>query len=230
MSKRSHWRFFLLRWHRRIGVVLALFLVWMSLSGVVINHAAGLGLDRQLLENRFWLSRYGVSGPHDFLAGERPFRLSSEGLQSGQAALGGCDLLLGVAQVPDGLVLACDSRILLLTAQGELVEQTDLGRGLPGPFSAMSVEGGVVRLKRADGQVLRLETLDLSLQPAAGPRVWLTPVPAPAAITRERLLLDLHSGRLFGRFGPWLVDFLAVAVVVLAFSGWALARKRHHKM
>lgn len=230
MSKRSHWRFFLLRWHRRVGVVLALFLVWMALSGVVINHASGLGLDRQLLESRFWLARYGVSAPHDFLAGGRRFRLSSEGLQSGETNLGSCDLLLGVAPVPDGFVVACDNRIVLLSGSGELIEQADLSRGLPGPFTAMSAEGGMVRLTRADGHALRLETLDLSLHPAAEPHVWQAPVPAPAAITRERWLLDLHSGRLLGRFGPWVVDFLAFAVVLLAFSGWALARKRHHKV
>lgn len=230
MSKRSHWRFFLLRWHRRIGVVLALFLVWMAVSGIALNHTADLGLDRQVLESRFWLSRYGAAAPHDFRVGARAFRLSGEGLFSGEDSLGRCDLLLGVAPAPDVQVLACDSRLLLLTVQGETIESTDLARGLPGPFSALSGEGGIIRLKRVSGEVLRLDPADLSLQPAAEPSSWQTPVPAPAAVTRERWLQDLHSGRLFGAFGPWVVDFLGLAVLGLAASGWALARRRHHKV
>jgi hypothetical protein len=41
-------------------------------------------------------------------------------------------------------------------------------------------------------------------------------------LTWERVLLDLHAGRLFGRLGPWLVDAVAIALVALALSGIAL--------
>ena len=42
------------------------------------------------------------------------------------------------------------------------------------------------------------------------------PVPG---ITRERLLLDLHSGRLFGRIGVWVVDAVSIVLIFLALSG-----------
>jgi len=44
----------------------------------------------------------------------------------------------------------------------------------------------------------------------------------------ERVLLDLHSGRFFGRFGPWIFDTIAVLLILLALSGtWIwLKRKR----
>ena len=38
MKKKLHWRLWLLRWHRRIGVVLSVFLLWMLMSGVLLNH------------------------------------------------------------------------------------------------------------------------------------------------------------------------------------------------
>ena len=43
----------------------------------------------------------------------------------------------------------------------------------------------------------------------------------------ERLLLDLHSGRFFGRFGPWVMDAAAVLIVLLGVSGtWIWLRRR----
>ena len=38
-------------------------------------------------------------------------------------------------------------------------------------------------------------------------------------LSLERVLLDLHSGRILGRFGPWLMDLAAVLLLVLAVTG-----------
>lgn len=233
MSRRFHWRFFLLRWHRRVGVVLAVFLIWMAGSGVALNHAGDWGLDREMLQSPFWLQRYGVTPPVMLDLGERRLVLTSAGLLDGRQPLGECVRLLGVARLETQVVVACDSRVLLFTRQGELVEQMDIRRGLPGPFLGMAVVGEQIFLQRAR-DVMRLDLLDLSAQAAQPDAVpleaWQASVEAPAGISRERLMQDLHSGRLLGAWGPWLVDLLALAVTVLALSGWALARKRHHKM
>ena len=79
--------------------------------------------------------------------------------------------------------------------------------------------------------VYRLNTDDLSFAIAANhPNNWLKPVLPSARISMERWLLDAHSGRLFGRWGVWIVDALALLLCVLVFSGWALAKKRHQRM
>jgi len=38
----------------------------------------------------------------------------------------------------------------------------------------------------------------------------------------ERVMLDLHSGRLFGTAGVWVVDVAAVLLLFLALSGFVL--------
>jgi hypothetical protein len=48
MSKKFHWRFIVLRWHRRIGLVLSVFLLWMLASGVLLNHSDDLSLSKRL--------------------------------------------------------------------------------------------------------------------------------------------------------------------------------------
>ncbi|MGH1472441.1 MAG: PepSY domain-containing protein [Cellvibrionaceae bacterium] len=39
------------------------------------------------------------------------------------------------------------------------------------------------------------------------------------AINLERMILDLHSGRLFGAGGVWLVDIIGILIILLALSG-----------
>lgn len=40
--------------------------------------------------------------------------------------------------------------------------------------------------------------------------------------------MDLHSGRIFGRWGPWAVDLVALVLIALGLSGtwmhWRAAR------
>jgi uncharacterized iron-regulated membrane protein len=46
----------------------------------------------------------------------------------------------------------------------------------------------------------------------------------------ERLIADVHSGRIFGREGPLVVDALGLALALLGVSGtWMFARARRRK-
>ncbi|MBL1432554.1 MAG: hypothetical protein COB94_003805 [Gammaproteobacteria bacterium] len=38
-------------------------------------------------------------------------------------------------------------------------------------------------------------------------------------ISWERMLLDLHSGRVFGRYGIYVMDFAAIGLLVLSCTG-----------
>ena len=48
-------------------------------------------------------------------------------------------------------------------------------------------------------------------------------------LTWERVLTDMHSGRLFGRPGEWVMNFASFALILLAITGlvmWIMPRKR----
>ena len=48
-------------------------------------------------------------------------------------------------------------------------------------------------------------------------------------LTFERVLLDLHSGRIFGRAGPLVMDAAAVLFIALALTGfWMWLRRPPH--
>ena len=50
----------------------------------------------------------------------------------------------------------------------------------------------------------------------------LPEAPVAAELNMERLLLDLHSGRVFGSVGVLLVDLVSVVVALLLLSGAAM--------
>jgi uncharacterized iron-regulated membrane protein len=76
------------------------------------------------------------------------------------------------------------------------------------------------------------------------PKVWSSSQPLPdtvkallaeafaPSLPAQRILLDLHSGRLFGRYGPLFVDFLALALLTLGMSGlwiyWRSLKQGRH--
>src|SRR5205085_1933106 len=48
------------RWHRRFGVAASLFLAWLALSGLLLNHSPLLGLDRARTHASWLLRLYGL--------------------------------------------------------------------------------------------------------------------------------------------------------------------------
>ena len=134
--------------------------------------------------------------------------------------------------MPSFLAAVFSDRILLLSTDGELVEQLN-GAGLPVSLilqSGLSQTGHLVisggnRHYVADDDLLEWQII--TTQPT-----WLTAHPLPADLTEavindqrnhtltlERFLLDFHSGRLFGTAGELFMDFFAVLLILSAISG-----------
>lgn len=237
---RLHLRFVLLRWHRRIGVVAALFLLLLAVTGLLLNHTHDIGLDRMPLQNAWLRSHYGLSGDaatttRHTLAG-RPLSARDGQLWLGDERLTDCSHLVGVMSRRDEVLVVCPDRLVLLTPDGQLVDQADGLRGIPAGLSAYSEQGDTILVKTADSS-LGVNLADLSVQAVtAGPDVvWQGNAPAASAeapadaITWERVVLDLHSGRLFGKAGVWVVDVMGVASILLALSGLVLYFRRRHR-
>lgn len=233
---KTHWRFFLLRWHRRIGVLAAVFVLMLAITGILLNHSHALGLDARSIESRWLRHYYGL--PADVDAGLRhrlptgELRVQSETLQFNAQKLASCSQLLSVIEQGDLVLAACSGRLVLLTRDGQLVDQADALRGVPEGPALLSLVQGQVILLQADKRFL-VDLTDLSLSPIAN-AFTTNAVAAPMVETAsvdihwERVLLDAHSGRLFGRYGPWLMDVMALLFMVLAVSGLVMARRRHH--
>ena len=237
-------------WHRRVGVMAAFFVLVLVITGIMLNHTPALGLDRRFVDWPWLIQAYGDDSAElpAFQLGEHWLSRAANGhvyLDAREVAP--CrGRLMGALSVDGLLVAGCAEELLLITGSGELLESVSASTGLPVPLQAVGLVGTEIVLQVGDSWWLAdLERMDFSHRAPAGGAVirQLVPDRLPAAIrkeipvpdqwlTWERLLLDLHSGRLFGRAGVLWVDGIGVLVASLAASGtamWLLHRRRKQR-
>lgn len=235
-------------WHRRAGVIAALVLAVVAVTGFALNHTESLRLDERLVRNRVVLALYGaeappvpiafaVDGHHVALIGERLYLDERE-----VARVAGP--LIGAVAHEGGYAAAVPGELLLLTADGALLERLDDADGVPSGIRALGLTlDGRLAVRAAHGDyiadLVALQWTDVGRAEAR----WARPVALPetrraalAAAYRgrgmplERVLLDLHSGRIFGRWGVYVVDAAAIAALLLAGTGlWMWGRGRRFR-
>lgn len=232
------------RWHRRTGVVILLFVLLLTATGILLNHTTELDLDSRFVNSEFVLGLYGDNSaalPAYPLDGQWLSRTVSGQVYLDSMAVASCSGdLVGAASTAQLLVLACAEELLLLTPGGELVES--IHTGLPIPLLALGmVEGDVVLMTEQGWRLADFDALVFEQAPPAGAAVQqIAPGQLPADIrsgipgaeqwlTWERLLLDLHSGRILGFAGVLLMDLMGVLLACVAVSGltmWLFHRGR----
>jgi len=229
------------RLHRSFGAGAAVFVLFMVLSGLVINHSNGLGLDRQTVSQSFLLDWYGLAKPHriqSFAVGDDWLSFAGSQLYLNDKHV--ATLPAGVGAVSNGhlLVAAGRDELLLLDRDGGLVEKLPWNAIGPLPVESIGLHKNSVVSVKADGQIWLTDADFIDWQrvdKAITEPLWSISKPAPAdlqqAITRmyrgeglsvERVLLDLHSGRIFGKIGVLVYDLLALALGFLSISGLVL--------
>lgn len=238
---RMQGRLVLVRWHRRLGLVAAFFVLVLAVTGLLLNHSHDLGLDRAPLENPLLRQFYGVKpeaadgGLRHVLENGAVLHVVAGRLRVDDRDLGACPQLVGIVTEKQQLLAVCSNRLWLLTPQGEVIDQADSVRGVPEGLSAVGQGPGQVLLRQGS-QRFSVDLGDLSLKPApatAGSGLSWTepaqPVASAADLDWEQVLLDVHSGRILGRWGVWLVDAMAILFVLLAVSGVYMSwRRRRH--
>ena len=229
------------RLHRTFGAGAALFIIFMVLSGLIINHSNGLGLDQRHVSQPLLLSWYGLGKPehiHSFAVGDDWLSFAGSQLFLNDMPVSSISDGIGAVFNGDMLIAAGSDELLLLDSGGQLIERQPWGPSGAGPIESIGLlPNGVVIVKSlerfwlADTALLSWKPIDNTI---AEP-VWSRSEPAPEAlletITRqyrgnglslERLLLDIHSGRIFGPIGMLVYDLLALVLGFLAVSGLVL--------
>lgn len=234
------------RLHRWLGLASLVFVLVLSLTGLGLNHAVQWGWDSRYVDADWLLAWYGFEAPEpgvSFAAGDRRVTLVGNRiyLDANEAARGVDELVAAAAL--DGLYVAATSESLLyFSGAAELVDRQQPIAGLPGDIEALAVaERGLLLRSRGRVFVADPRTLEASADIADdGAIEWSAASPVPATLERaiaqsyrgpgvsfERLLLDLHNGRLFARAGVWFLDAAAILLVALSVTGLVLwARRR----
>lgn len=245
---RSKLRLFLWRWHRRLGIAIFVLILLLSVTGILLNHSGQVGLADKPVRQGWLLSLYGLKAPTitSFAVGEHWLsHLGGDYLYLDGRELAYCAHQLTGALVNNGIwVAACRDELLLLTPQGDVIERIGGAYGLPKPISGLGrcdqqlCLGSGSRWYLADidqltWQPIRWQQLETA-QPASLParvKQLLRDSYYGSTITWERVMLDLHSGRLF-QMGPWFMDLVGMLLMALSVTGltmWYSGQRRSRK-
>ncbi len=237
--------------HRWLGAAAALFLVVLSLTGLALNHSKELGLDQLHVQSQFILGRYGMSHASEIQSvrihgtdtlSNLEGRLYHEG-----NFLSGGGPIVGVHEGSELSLIACSDSVILVSKEGELVETIEASRLPFKPIMALgyaasgspviaSGEGAwqmdndwiqfipfegeyTVRQRKEVSTPLQLAEKIMTDYQGAGPSL-------------SKVLLDLHSGRIFGWGGRTIMDLTAVAILLLVssgISGWLRKSRRGNR-
>jgi hypothetical protein len=226
-------------WHRWVGVVLAVLLLWIAATGVLVNHAHDLGLDRAPVRSLTLLDAWGIPTPASGSAFDTPAGwvievgtlVTARGLPLRDGPL------VGAAHREDLVLVATPDALLLLAPDGSLVETlapparpvSAIGLTADGRFALRTHDTVYV----ADADLLawtpRAETFDVATPGAAPADEIARAVRAArgADLNWERVLRDMHALRLPNGMGVWLVDATGAGLALLALSGvWIFVQRR----
>lgn len=236
------------RWHRWFGMLAALFALNLAVTGVLLNHTEALQLDSISLQAPRLLKWYGIEAARPDqaypLRGHWLSQWSQQVfLDAKRISIPSTGALKGGLLLDHVIVALLPKHIALLTLSAELIDVLPLPDGYQA--SAISADSGGGALLQTSQGILRLDaTLSRFEQvPVAATegQAWVSAKPLPnrlaeqiqresgAQISLERFLLDLHSGRLFGKLGVWVMDLAALAIAGLAISGMFMWARRRQK-
>lgn len=249
-SNGSSYRAWLRRTHRWLGLAALLFVLLLSVTGIALNHSSDWGLDRRYVSWEWAARALGMRAPEpsaSFADNARRVtqlgtRIYFDGRELGVEA----GELRGLVIIEPLAIVAAEDSIVLLTMNGEIVEHIDLAGGLP---------GAIARVGRADQRFVLESDGDWFVSDAditaftAAPRgqvpdvAWsveseptreqvadLKALYRGRILTVERLLIEIHSGRILASGGPLLLDAVGIVFILLSLSGlvvWLSGRNRN---
>lgn len=231
------------RWHRWLGLSIVIPVIVLSVTGVLLNHLDSLAFSKHPMP--LWAAHmYGFSVSEELPAGKVAGRWYAHAnsrllVEDGQPVQ--CEPpFYGVIETAEGVLAGCGSALLLLDAEGRLQERLGAAYGVP-HFNRMGVNDAGALVLASDDTFMLYDVVHLAATPYAG--LWqpwrVTPLPLdvhaglrgqaiPTSLSWERLLLDIHAGRFFGRLGVWVMDVVAVILILLSLSGmvvWSRSRR-----
>ena len=224
-----------------LGLFGAAFLILLVVTGVAVQHPTALGLDQRYVQSPSLLAWYGISPPevaYLYVDQGIAYAQLDERTYRGQQQLVEVEgELRGVKTVTGVSLVATTRGVWLYDADARFVDRFDP----PGIPLRLGNSGDAALLETDRGTFLAdADFLSWSLRSATDAPLANWAIAAPPTeehrhafqrlyldkvVSWERLLIDLHSGRLFGWLGPYVMDAAALGLLIVAITGLLLAAR-----
>jgi hypothetical protein len=238
--------------HRWAGLSSFILLAVVSMTGIMLNHTEELNLNERYINTQWLQTWYGIKMPNQqryIKLDDSYFAQLGRQLYFNQTRLPDEESpLIGGYKTENFMILGMREALYLLTPDGELIERLDSQKNLPVPISRI----GLTTIKADAGQLIlevdnqyytsrddfltwtKIQSKEfyplLLNTPDAVNNEFYRNAYLGNELTLERVLLDLHSGRLLGSFGVYLMDIAAVILLILGLSGtWIWSRRLRKK-
>ncbi|OUR73510.1 peptidase [Methylophaga sp. 42_8_T64] len=234
--------------HRSMGAIVAVFVMMLAVTGVLLNHTVDFKLDQRYLTWDWLLEHYGVANVEPdavFLLDQHVIsQFDTQVFVDAKPVTHVQRALLGGVVLDDLIVIATDDALILLSPEGEFIERMGSAAGVPAMIQNIGLFHGDPVIQTRDGMFrsdFLLEQWERISLVGIG---WSTPQPMPDSveielaeyfhgkgITVERLILDIHNGHIVERYGIWILDILALMMIVISLTGlWMWGRQRSRKV
>jgi len=228
---------FIHKWHRKVGITAAFFVMLLVVTGLLLNHTDKLNLQNIFVQSEKLLEWYHIQ-PKGEIKGfsvDQHWLTQIDGrLYFDQMEIADhIEDLYGAVRRNDGFVVSLDDSLLILTLSGELVERLSGSEGVPAGIQSIGLsEDGDIVIKAAHGDYIAdLDTTEWHEREGLVVS-WSVANAIPEKLSEqllrlyrgkglplERVIIDIHSGRILGQAGVFLVDFMALLFLLLAMSG-----------
>lgn len=234
------------RWHKRLGLLAALFFSFLAVSGLALNHGEAFALDSTEVTASWLMAWYGLKPA----VPEQGFQ--QDGLAfcwqgdvwvlAGRRLKAGHGEPVGALRIDGQTWIATADEIHLYDPEGRQVDKIERDL-LPGtPIRRIGTHHGRLVANVGAASYATADALSWERLPNEAAVNWARLSPLPSAQQRElaplfapslplqRVVADLHSGRFFGPYGVLVTDALAGILMVLAGSGlWVYFSSRSRK-
>ncbi len=255
MTNRKPKKFTAFLWHRRIGLTALALVIVLAITGIMLNHTDSLKLDETYVNNSWLLDWYGIEPEDDPVSyrvtNNQPGNQGSHIISAWQNQLFFDDNAIttlqqnihGAVATEQFIVIALDNEIILLSYQGEFIERIST------TISFSTIQRLGIKYKRPvietseplyymadehilDWDVIINEGIEWAEQYTLNDIEYQQLLVAYRGngLKLERVVLDLHSGRIFGQYGIYLMDTAAIALLWLSLSGLWVWNSRSRKM
>jgi hypothetical protein len=241
----------LIKLHSITGLSAIASIIVLVLTGWALNHGDDLELYTTYIKNNWILDLYHVSEKPEvgeFLSQGTVVSVIDDTVYLGSDFLyRSSDAVIGITLFDNVVYIFSSSAVRLYSLRGEHIETATLTERVSAVGS--SLVGEVVPLKSAAGSILGLSIDSLELGSEAVKEISVLSeqdwqqisirqqLSHPLIIqdwrgrliTVEQAMLDIHSGRLFGSLGVWLVDLFGLLLLFLALTGpviWFRRKRR----
>lgn len=247
MPSRKQNKFSTFLWHRRVGLIAFILVIILAITGILLNHTERFKLDESYINSSWLLNWYGIEPedePVSYKAGRHIISAWQHQLFfDDKAILQLNQTMHGAMTGEQFIVIALDNEIILLSFEGEFIERVSTSisfsniQRLGMKYNRPVIETSDPLYYMADEHILDWDVITndeiewvkkYTLSETEKEKLLLAY--RGNGLKLERVILDLHSGRIFGQYGIYIMDAAAIALLWLSISGLWVWNSRRRKM